>query len=235
MDKVTFQDSSVTEFINQKFIAIKLQLDTTMGDNERIKNWRKDVEYLKKKYTISAVPTFLFFDAKGEIVHMGRGALDPSSFLVLGKNAMNSLKQYFPLLRKFEEGERDYRRMEYLARTAKGLGFSDVAYKVARTYMDGYLLKLPADSLMKIDAIRFISDFIQHSNSPEFEFFSRNAKRINDLVEYKDFSEMLNCSVIAKEEIDPKVWPHNKAVDNEPDWDQLKKILQRKFNNEYVK
>ncbi|WP_160714141.1 thioredoxin family protein [Chitinophaga solisilvae] len=234
MDNVTFRDSAVKNFMDKNFIAVKVQVDSTNLDAEEVVRWRKEAAIIKSRYNVNVVPTFLVFNANGELVHKGQGGFDPASFMQLLQNSLDSSKQYFTLLKKYEQGKKDYKELIYLSKTAKSNGDKEVAKSIARDFMDNYLFKQPIDSLFDRDVIVFVAENMDDTRSPEFLFFSKYSKRINDLMDAKDYVEMINSYLIAKERIDPKVWPGNKAIENMPDWEVLRGDVRKKFGQNYA-
>lgn len=73
----TFSDAEVGLFYNSKFI--NLAIDGEKGEGPS----------LAKKYGVSAYPTLLFINEKGEVVKQARGYHNSSEFLKLGRSVAN--------------------------------------------------------------------------------------------------------------------------------------------------
>src|SRR5687767_3874663 len=61
MDKDVYANDSVGDFLNAKFIAVKVQMDSTKGDNEFTRSWYKTAKEMRTAYRVAEYPTFLFF------------------------------------------------------------------------------------------------------------------------------------------------------------------------------
>lgn len=61
MDRNVYPEDTVGQFMNDKFISIRVQLDTTVSDNKNVKLLYSTARSFEKKYQIKGMPTFLFF------------------------------------------------------------------------------------------------------------------------------------------------------------------------------
>ncbi len=68
MDKEVYSNDSAGNAVNPNFIAIKVQFDTTKNDNDNVKNWYQDANYIRQQYDITSFPTFLFISPEGELI-----------------------------------------------------------------------------------------------------------------------------------------------------------------------
>src|ERR1700761_5246017 len=76
MDHNIYPNDTVGKLVNDRFVSVKVQLDTSKRDDENVKQWYADAHMIKEQYKIHAFPTFLFFSPDGEIVHRGQGYQD---------------------------------------------------------------------------------------------------------------------------------------------------------------
>src|SRR5260221_8961830 len=67
MDKEVYPNDTVATYINEKFIAVKLQLDSSKQDNENVKSWYATARKIGEEYEITGYPTFLFFTPDGKL------------------------------------------------------------------------------------------------------------------------------------------------------------------------
>jgi thioredoxin-related protein len=93
--KNVFTNKNVAKFYNENFI--NYSIDMEKGDGKEF----------AKKYKISAYPTLLFLDYKGNIQHRFVGACDTITFLSIGKQALDTNNNFGSLLRKYNDGNRD--------------------------------------------------------------------------------------------------------------------------------
>jgi len=95
MAKNVFTDKEVGKFYNQNFINMKIDMEKKMG--------RK----FGKKYPVSAYPTLMYIDAKGELVHKVKGGQKIDGFIKLGKFAMSKVDNSKDFAEAYEKGDRD--------------------------------------------------------------------------------------------------------------------------------
>jgi len=69
MDETTFSDPQVSNYINQNFIAVKVDIDDFDGFA------------LKQQYNVKLLPTILFFDANGKLLAQYEESLAPTKML----------------------------------------------------------------------------------------------------------------------------------------------------------
>ncbi len=139
MEKTVYANDTVGNYINNHFISVKFQLDTSKKDDESIQKKYADAHFIANEYEITSFPTFLFLSPQGKLVHKGLGFLRVPSFLSLAIEATNPDKQYFTLLDKYNSGKRNYNDIPYMA--SKALEFKDFETykKVSTDYASNYL------------------------------------------------------------------------------------------------
>lgn len=81
MDKQTFTDSSVIEFMTKNFVPLKMEMETGFGIT------------LAMKYRVTGFPTFLVFNPEGKLVYRIVGFQKSEEFIIALKNALNKEKQ----------------------------------------------------------------------------------------------------------------------------------------------
>ena len=67
--------------MNSNYISVRLQMDKTKADNERVKQWYATAQMIEKQCHILSYPTYLFFSPEGVLVHKERGYKAAKSFL----------------------------------------------------------------------------------------------------------------------------------------------------------
>ena len=78
MDRNTFTDEEVAGFVNEHFVAWKLNMEEGFGVD------------MAMKYRVMSYPTILFFNNDGELVHKSMGYQDADEFLSEAKEAADS-------------------------------------------------------------------------------------------------------------------------------------------------
>lgn len=96
MAKDVFTQSKVGDFFNDKFINLKLDMETPDGRS------------FGQKYPVSAYPTLFFVNGEGEIIQKITGGKQADDLIGLGKNAIKSYDRSDDYAVKYEEGDRSY-------------------------------------------------------------------------------------------------------------------------------
>ncbi len=163
MDKDVYPNDEVGNIINRKFIAVKVQMDQTQYDNERVKQWHNDARRIQNNYTVMSFPTFLFFYPNGAPMHRGVGYRSSNEFITLIKEALDTNKQYYALLKNYQPGKFDTSELKGLARALKSSG-EELAVKMAIEYLSA----IPKSQLKNEDNINLMCDF---KGSPQMQRF----------------------------------------------------------------
>lgn len=89
-----FTEEKVGTFYNTNFVNAKVDMEKGEG-----------IE-LAKMFQVTAFPTLLYIDAKGNVVHRGLGARDVDEFIALGNIALDPNKRLGGQLEKYQAGNR---------------------------------------------------------------------------------------------------------------------------------
>ena len=135
MSKEIFSLEKVGDFYNEKYINVKFQFDSTINDLRAVKNQYIDANYLKKKYEIKIYPTYLFFNSDGELVQSEFGSSNANEFIFKGTNALDSNKQYFTQVKKYDAGKRDTQFLKKLSLLALRSQQANATAKFANAYI----------------------------------------------------------------------------------------------------
>jgi thioredoxin-related protein len=82
LDKNTFGDAKVAEFMNRNFVSVKIDMEKDYGIN------------LAMKFRVNGFPTALIFNSKGQLVYRIVGYLEPDAFIKSVTKAMDQARQY---------------------------------------------------------------------------------------------------------------------------------------------
>jgi thiol-disulfide isomerase/thioredoxin len=230
MDSAVYRKDSVKNFLGLHYIAIKFQMDTTANDNEEIKKRYRDAHELLDRYKISAYPTYLIFSSDGEVVHRGQGYMEVNDLIAFGTTALDSKKQYYTLLKKYENGGRDTAEMRCLALTAQKLDETNTANAVASDYINHFLFRLPPEEIYTKRNIGFITQFYEllHSKSLAFNLFYTRGDRVDTVMEDKGYARQYVDYVIYKEQITPSLHvAENESSD--PNWRIMADSIRLKY------
>lgn len=236
MDKETYPKESVGSFMNEKFISIKVQMDTSINDDEATKAWYKDAHIIQTKYQVNGFPTFLYFSPDGEIVHRFTGAVSDNVLIAISKRALDPDRQFYTLVKRYTQGGKDYDKMKYLVRTSREMGEKELAERITKDYFKNYLQKQPPSVLLAKPEIEFIIANLSHVKIQDnvFQFFYNNVDAVNRIMDSKDISQSMVSFVISREKVNQKIWPNNKPVSEVPKWEKLYETLKKEYNEYFA-
>lgn len=222
MDRETYPNNEVGKFFNEKFVSVKIQMDTSATDNDFTKRWYNDANMIMQEYKVKAFPTFLFFSSNGQIVHKDVGAFGPEHLITVGADALNPNRQYYTALFKYQRNELDTAYMKNLARKIKAVESDpQLAYKIANDFLN----RLKFDELFTKDNIQFMFQFTNNSKDKGFEIFKNSSKRISETDERVSESD---CKYFVLEIIkNEEIAPYTKAKKGKPDWKKIETSLKK--------
>jgi hypothetical protein len=195
----TYTDKPLGGVLTGQFIAAKFQLDKTAKDSANIRSHYADADFISKTYSVTAYPTFLFFNPEGKLVHRACGYLDAADFIELAKDATDPHRQYYTLLENYRAGRLQPGDKPYLAMAAGGNGNEALATEVAESYMNDDLPKL---KIYTPGILRFLAAFSSSSQSRGFRYFLNNAETADSVMQQAHYAEDITDRMITKENID---------------------------------
>jgi thioredoxin-related protein len=235
MDENVYSNDSVVNVVNESFVSVKVQCDTSKSDNGKIKSWYSDAHFISNEYNINSYPTFLFLTPDGKIVHEAIGYQKPQSFVNLCQDALNPGKQYFTLLQSYRDGNRDYSKMPYLASTSWKLKDSKLALSIAADYKDNYLYNLSDEAFCTKNNLDFITAYPQNITSKDkiLNWCLLHPTFVDSAINSEGFSRRLVSYVINKEK---SAVFRSKAKERgkSPDWAKLSREIRYEFGATYV-
>lgn len=234
MEKEIFALNMIGEDMNDRFISVRLQMDTTKKDGEVVKAWYPTAHDFLTRYNLVGYPTFLFFDPNGSIVHKGLGSYKADEFIELLQTARNPNKQFYSLLNNWRRGVIDKENMYSLVQTAKNLEETNLAEKVVVDYKNKYLNKLSSDSLLSAKYLELAIDFQQllvmqdGSKGIFFKLLYEKGTQVDDILSSPGFASYWVNRIITKEEINANVFQNEKPVSN-PEWNKMGETIKKKY------
>jgi len=237
MDQQTYPKQTVGDFVNSRFIAVRLQLDTSAKDGDDIKARYADAHLVKTTYPVPAFPTFLFFSPEGKLVHEGIGFLREAEFLTLLKDALNPEKQYYTLLAAFDSNK-DYTKVPLIIEAADVIKDEPTVRRLTQAFFDEYLPTLSEKQFTTKENLLMLGNSpgrIQ-SDSPVFQWILHHPAETDTIVSAREssYANQIIDMVIDREDISAKLWkdpqkgiPYTKN----PDW----KLISLNIENKYGK
>ncbi|HQV78616.1 MAG TPA: thioredoxin domain-containing protein [Chitinophagales bacterium] len=95
MAKEVFPKAEVGNALNPNYINAKIDMEKGEGID------------LAKKYNVRNYPTYLFFNANGELIHRSLGSMPAKDFINLCNNTLKPEHQFITLKNKYLDGDRD--------------------------------------------------------------------------------------------------------------------------------
>jgi thioredoxin-related protein len=124
MERNVFTNDTISRFYNEHFVNVSIDMDSAAG------------KIIDKKYNVRALPTFLFLDEKGNLLHQGYAYKNVSAFLELGREALDTNKQFATLKKRFWNGYRDTAFLKKLSYLASEASDNQLTLKVAAAYLN---------------------------------------------------------------------------------------------------
>ncbi|WP_142687915.1 DUF255 domain-containing protein [Chitinophaga polysaccharea] len=220
-----FPQEKVGEFMNAKFLNVKVQMDQTPEDDEEVKKWYDDALKIKKDYVekddnIGRCPTFLVFSPEGTIVDQQVGAArDADMFLAQRAASLDPDQQYYTQVEKYKNGQKDTVFLRKLAYMAKDIGYEGIAFAAAKAYLTQQPeLYTPGN----IDFARAISV------NPKDDMISsmQHSLETPDIINQLGGVEAKLVEIVGKEEVYAALRTINKSA---PDWAAIEKKVKAKY------
>jgi len=219
MDENVFDSEFVANFMNEKFVCVKMQTDS-IRDAKCVESTAK----IQRDYNIKSLPTFIFFDPEAKVVHKFVGAVSDSTFVKLAASALDPNKQYYTLLVKYKSGNLNSTQIPFLVKLSNYAGEVSEAKQIAEDYIDKYLLNLDERDLMTKGNLTFIRENLSSTQTRGFEFFMREREQINALLG-PNKAEYAVRSIISKDYI-----PSGTNITiTQQEWERLEKEVTSKF------
>jgi thioredoxin-related protein len=230
MDREVYMEENVGRYINERFLSIKIQMDSSKDDDDYVRSWYDEAVLIGRTYAVRAFPTYLFFSPEGELVHRFQGALADSIFLNVAADALHPDRQYYTLKAKYKQKTANPEQLRHLAVTARSNGEDGLAKDVVRYYSERYLNKEAGAYLLIKENLEFIISFSQVLTSKDkyFTLFYQNADKVDKIVGRKGASDAVVEEVITREEITDKFRKKGSEV-SEQQWKKLKDAIINKY------
>jgi type IV secretory pathway VirB3-like protein len=222
MAKKVFPQPEVGAFYNANYINVKVQLDTTTRDSEKVKKWYKDANYLMTTYGINAFPTYIFFSPDGLPVHRTIGASDGDKFIAKGRDALNPDKQYYRLVREFNQGNRHPDFLRKLVKAATDIYDNTNVPKYAKAFFDS------KPDLLAKDNLELVMELTKTSADTGFVLMQQYPEKFDEALQKKGAASETVIAIILKEEFYPNLNDGQTLLEN-IDWEGLEKNAAKKY------
>lgn len=156
LEKYTFSDLEVSNFFNEKFINVIVDIEDYPGID------------FGRKYNVDVYPSLLFLNSKGELIHRGCGTVDASDLLELGEIALDGKESLSTYNAEYAKGERSAEFM------INYLSLMELACLDVERFIRTYFSKMSTDDLMKEDVWIVFAAYQWDIFSKEFQYVLSN-------------------------------------------------------------
>jgi thioredoxin-related protein len=191
-----FTKKDVGDFFNKNFINVAVQFDKNKQDSKYVQGWYRDVNYLKKTYTINSYPTYLFFNTNGEMVHAISANFDAKEFIANAEKALNPQTRYETLKRLFESGRRDTAFLSSIISSAQ----INRDYAQVTKYSNLYLSK--QDNLLSKKNIKLITQSTVKTTDIGYPILLNNSLLVDSVMGQGTAKELIK-TILFEEEVFP--------------------------------
>src|SRR6185312_5107312 len=202
-----FPQDETGAYMNDKFISVAVQLDTTAKDAADTRAWYADGHELAARYHIRAYPTYMIFAPDGHAVHRLVGSrLTANDFINDLSSSFDSTKQYYTLLDEYDHGRRDTAFLHAVAMACVNAYDLTAGKKIARDWL------ATQQGQFSRDAVGLEIAYTSKSTDEYFPVFTKHAAEV-DRTMGPGTAERLVRNVLMSEGADRK-----KGDDRPADW-----------------
>ena len=225
MSKNIFPLEAVGTALNEKFINVSMQLDTSDADNAEVKKMYATAHAIARNYNVNVYPTFLFFNPDGYLVHRAVGSSEADAFLQKTSEALNFETQYYTLLARYKKGWRDSSFLHRLSNASLDAYDTENSSNIANDYL------ATQPNLYTQANLLLLKEVTQKSSDKGFGLMLTNAAKI-DSVLGKGTADAVVQNIVISEELYPLMRSQNAKTANdltEPDWADYDKNLNTRY------
>jgi thioredoxin-related protein len=184
MDWNIYSKEPIGDLLNNSFVSVRVQMNETPNDNDYVKSWRSFARRIKKKYSVNAYPTFLFFSSNGNALDHKVGSVgDVSGFIALIQSTMHPERQYYTLLNKVREKKDDSLFLRNLLITAMEMSDLPNTKTISRYYFGSVIDKFNKEN------IKFMESAMSSIDDEYFKFYRQNHQKIDSIFANNNYAE----------------------------------------------
>jgi thiol-disulfide isomerase/thioredoxin len=161
MAATVFKEEKVGNFFNQNFVNVKMDMEKGEG------------QALSGRFNVSAYPTLLFINGKGDLVQAGVGGLMSDEFLNLAKNALAKADNAKDLEKEYASGKRE---PDFMVRYVRSLNRSG---KPSLKIVNDFLQKNPDFNNSAV--LKVIYEGTTQADSKVFDLLLKHSVKIKAL------------------------------------------------------
>jgi thioredoxin-related protein len=240
MEKEVYPEAAVGDFMNNKFICVKVQMDVTAKDNALVRSWYPAAASILQIYEIEVYPTFLFFNPSGELTQKNIGAGDVKYFLEMVESSLTPGKIYNTRIAYFKRYITTFDRDPWAIKKDSLMPMLIVAREVNDTIHFNKLMKAYENYISTMypnekyitSNIVFWNALNPQPDTQIFGYFYKDGKYIDQVMGQKGYSDMVVDRSITTTYV--KLFLDQQSNTQEPKWKGLEKLLLAKFTKSCV-
>jgi thioredoxin-related protein len=233
MDKMIYPNNAVGKYTNERFVSLKLQMDSTSKDNDFIKKLYPAAREFEKQYSIQILPTYLFFSSDGTVVHKSTGTKTVSEFLTVLKESTQPENQLYTIIKNWKSGAMDLKTFPFVINKIKSFGEDSLSNQMAKDYIQNFL-NFQNDSVFyqksTLDFLRANSKSIS-SKDRIFQLWYYEANRMDSIVNQTGYSKQQVYYTVYNEGVLPFLINAEKTSST-PSWKRIRKTIKVQYNGE---
>lgn len=231
-----FPLDTIGKLLNDKFLVVSVQFDTSNNDNEFVKSWYQIASEFKRQYNISSYPTEIILDKNANAItkFTGVDSYDGISYLYDQINACFEPENQYFLLKKslISEAKISSEKLKELAIASNfSSELEDFQY-----YRDLYLNSLTGQKKFTKSNYEFIVDNIFGTKDSLFDFVFQHYKEIDSVCETPIAREKLSNIIYYEELKWKKIFKNAGSISDlhyiyveEPNWATIAEAINPKF------
>lgn len=229
MDNNVFSMKEVGDYVNTRFISVRVQMDSTKSDDVHVKRWYSDAKKIKMIFNPNFFPTFIFLSPEGVLVHKYVGSRYHDQFLQLCSNALNEKTQYFTLVKNLENNTLDKHSIRQLLSQSIEFGDTSISYKLSSRFIKD----LSDEEKLDKENIQLIASLTKSSKDPGFAFLYNNSTLIDSIASNYGYAEYFVKTIIFNEIASPIVKEAIAIEKDSIEWATLREKVKLQYGLQY--
>ena len=176
MAKEVFTQNQVGEYFNKTFFSVSMNMEKGEG-----------VDFAKK-YNITAYPTLLFFNSKGEFLNKSVGYRESEELIETSKAALDPKNQLGTIEREYENGDKSLQSLINYCSKLRGMG----NYKMATDNAVARLEELKNSEKYTKEAWDLISSYLFDYSSSVFKQFIIDKYKYQKVASLQDINKYIH-------------------------------------------